>query len=272
MYKNTSESLNYLKRVASHATKPRASGRIDDIPWWAEKPEGNTIIQEYQAILSAANQAVDIRFAEKHKAPEIPIVMRLHKVLRRKQNAETRLHNVLEEAKSYSNSPIPQNLKNSISDLTNNVNQFSNEQEKLELLWLEIKLAELSGEQPAKPTYFWQHDREKHRAEKEQRRHIKWRPVEGSHVSASLKRQANVSRSPGVQMSATHTLFQCAYCKEILSTAGNDWDKTMKQFTTAGWKSQPLNSEGQRRHICPKCFLRGKLRRRSKKAARAAGR
>ena len=38
MYSTTSEALNFIKRVASHATKERRNGRIDAIPLWAQQP------------------------------------------------------------------------------------------------------------------------------------------------------------------------------------------------------------------------------------------
>ena len=49
MYRKTSESGNYLERVASHATKPSATGRIDDIPKWAQEPEEyyNSLKEQY---------------------------------------------------------------------------------------------------------------------------------------------------------------------------------------------------------------------------------
>jgi hypothetical protein len=47
MYSSTSEKLNFLKRVASHATKPHRNGRIDDIPYWAEKVETNPALKQY---------------------------------------------------------------------------------------------------------------------------------------------------------------------------------------------------------------------------------
>lgn len=39
MYKVAQDKLDSINRVASHATKPRANGRIDEIPTWAAEPE-----------------------------------------------------------------------------------------------------------------------------------------------------------------------------------------------------------------------------------------
>lgn len=66
MYSKTSEAGNYLKRVASHATKPRANGRVDDIPRGAKQVDINSINQQYFALvlkIEEATQAKDLRKA-----------------------------------------------------------------------------------------------------------------------------------------------------------------------------------------------------------------
>jgi hypothetical protein len=52
MFKQSSDKLNYVGRVASHATKPRASGLIEDIPTWAAEPEAyyNSVFVQYQSL------------------------------------------------------------------------------------------------------------------------------------------------------------------------------------------------------------------------------
>ena len=60
MFKTSSGKLDYISRVGSHATKPRAGGRIDDVPSWAKEPEEyyNSIRDRYQAL---ADQFADIQ-------------------------------------------------------------------------------------------------------------------------------------------------------------------------------------------------------------------
>jgi hypothetical protein len=52
MYKGSSDKLAYIDRVASHSTKPRPSGRIDDIPAWAQEPEAyyNSVRDQYRLL------------------------------------------------------------------------------------------------------------------------------------------------------------------------------------------------------------------------------
>jgi hypothetical protein len=52
MYKGSSDKLSYIDRVASHSTKPRPSGRIDDIPAWAQEPEAyyNSVRDQYRLL------------------------------------------------------------------------------------------------------------------------------------------------------------------------------------------------------------------------------
>jgi hypothetical protein len=52
MYKGSSDKLSYIDRVASHSTKARPSGRIDDIPAWAREPEEyyNSVRDQYRLL------------------------------------------------------------------------------------------------------------------------------------------------------------------------------------------------------------------------------
>jgi hypothetical protein len=54
MYKQTSDSHDYLKRVGSHSTKAHPTGRIDDIPAWAADPEQyyNTLRDQYTNLIN----------------------------------------------------------------------------------------------------------------------------------------------------------------------------------------------------------------------------
>jgi hypothetical protein len=75
MYKNSSDKLTYTKRVASHATKEHASGRIDAVPADAEQPVAyfNTLHDQYK--IMAANykalmaEAVVLRARLKNTMP-----------------------------------------------------------------------------------------------------------------------------------------------------------------------------------------------------------
>jgi hypothetical protein len=60
MFKASSDKLDYINRVGSHATKARGTGRIDDIPPWAREPEEyyNSIRDQYQAL---ADQFADVQ-------------------------------------------------------------------------------------------------------------------------------------------------------------------------------------------------------------------
>ena len=51
-YKSTGDSKDWIERSGSHATRPSATGRIDDLPSWAKEPEEyfNSINQQWQSI------------------------------------------------------------------------------------------------------------------------------------------------------------------------------------------------------------------------------
>jgi hypothetical protein len=64
-YKNTSENLNHIERVASASTRPRANGRIDLIPRDARQPEEYyTTIREQYFALSERFQRNQARLTE----------------------------------------------------------------------------------------------------------------------------------------------------------------------------------------------------------------
>ena len=52
MYKNTSDKLTYIERVASHSTKEHPNGRIDAVPANAEPPTEyfNTLYKQYNTL------------------------------------------------------------------------------------------------------------------------------------------------------------------------------------------------------------------------------
>jgi hypothetical protein len=58
MYRNTSERGNYLKRVASHSTKPRANGLID-VPPNAQSLPVNPLLQQFGLLMPQFKQALD---------------------------------------------------------------------------------------------------------------------------------------------------------------------------------------------------------------------
>ncbi len=50
MFKTTQDNEDWLKRTGSHANRPFANGRIDDLPSWAQEPEEyfNSLRQQYE--------------------------------------------------------------------------------------------------------------------------------------------------------------------------------------------------------------------------------
>jgi hypothetical protein len=58
MYRGTSERGNYLKRVASHSTKPRANGLID-VPPNAQPLEPNSYLHQFLLLLPHFEKALD---------------------------------------------------------------------------------------------------------------------------------------------------------------------------------------------------------------------
>lgn len=52
MFGKSSDRLSEIKRVASHATKPSARGRIDLLPEWAQEPEAyyNSLLERYESL------------------------------------------------------------------------------------------------------------------------------------------------------------------------------------------------------------------------------
>lgn len=57
-YRSTSESGNYLKRVASHSTKPRANGLVD-VPPSAERIEPNSFLRQFLLLMPQFEKALD---------------------------------------------------------------------------------------------------------------------------------------------------------------------------------------------------------------------
>jgi hypothetical protein len=57
MYRSTSEKMSFLRRVASHATKPYRNGRIAMIPASAEKVEANSPLRQYSTLLKNISDA-----------------------------------------------------------------------------------------------------------------------------------------------------------------------------------------------------------------------
>jgi hypothetical protein len=73
MYKGSADRLSYLARVSSHATKPLASGRIDEIPPWAQEPEAyyNSVRDRYRSLAEQLTTA-------REKLTEINETLRNH--------------------------------------------------------------------------------------------------------------------------------------------------------------------------------------------------
>jgi hypothetical protein len=87
MYSNASDKLSYLKRVASHATKPLRNGRINLVPKNAEPVESNSVLRQYCSLmerlqksggrdadirrqLEELRQHPDVSFLQIHREPE----------------------------------------------------------------------------------------------------------------------------------------------------------------------------------------------------------
>lgn len=58
MYRTSSERGNYLKRVASHSTKPRANGLVE-VPPNAQPLQPNSYLQQFLLLLPQFEQALD---------------------------------------------------------------------------------------------------------------------------------------------------------------------------------------------------------------------
>lgn len=59
MFKGTQDNNDWLKRTGSHATRPFANGRIDDLPPWAREPEEyyQSIKKQWDSILEQLHLA-----------------------------------------------------------------------------------------------------------------------------------------------------------------------------------------------------------------------
>jgi vacuolar-type H+-ATPase subunit I/STV1 len=75
MFKDSADKLDYIKRVGSHATKPRPSGRIDEVPAWAAEPEQyyNSVRDQYRLLadqlVKTQNALVEINAKLKETLP-----------------------------------------------------------------------------------------------------------------------------------------------------------------------------------------------------------
>jgi hypothetical protein len=153
MYSATSECLNYLKRVASHATKESPTGRIDAIPWWAGKPEANTLIEEYRILSDRRNTEDDLRLRRLfenrrgQRGPEYLLLVQIKKYMKQVENTEWRLQKTLDELKviKETGAPDPKNRKAFAVALRKNIQTLTMKQKGLEMLWLDFRLGKLQG-------------------------------------------------------------------------------------------------------------------------------
>ncbi len=62
MFKTAQDRQDFIGRVASHATKPHANGRVDDIPSWAIEPEHyyNTLKQQFEIARKQLDSETDL--------------------------------------------------------------------------------------------------------------------------------------------------------------------------------------------------------------------
>lgn len=140
MYSATSENLNYLKRVASHATKPSRTGRIDDIPWWADKPEANTIIEEYRLLLSTSLKS---RPMKRFVPDQIRTMKKIKQTIKRIQEAIKDCEKVERKLAQEANSEKVRVLQESIKNRRQHIQWLLAKRQNLEQEWLDRKLAEI---------------------------------------------------------------------------------------------------------------------------------
>lgn len=100
MYKNTSESGNYLKRVASHSTKESPTGLIKAVPAWAAEPEEyyNSLKEQYSILQEMIFQVLqDLRWVDLQLTNTLPF-----EEFKRHDERRTRLVGVLNHLKAES--------------------------------------------------------------------------------------------------------------------------------------------------------------------------
>jgi hypothetical protein len=96
MYRSSTDRQNFTARSGSHATKARATGRIDDVPAWAAKVERNLLTDQYKLLQQQlANVAAGL---DKIRA-ELKLPLKREEVVKLEASREElrRLHRLLEQ-------------------------------------------------------------------------------------------------------------------------------------------------------------------------------